>query len=205
MSERFLSAAIYKDSMTPSISAECAIAGFEIVKEIAPWIRIERENRVVGLGSYDKEFVLTDRITWPKRQSDISIVLTSRAIAESDELEPNGNYSLKRIAPGAQKVGQAFHMTRVNSKRIAIVNARGIRRPEHTVAHEVGHLLGVQLRSETLHCEDKSCLMFPMQFPYGKANRTFCDCCSEQLHENSLKLRRAKSGLLGFARNSTIF
>jgi hypothetical protein len=205
MSERFLTAMIYRDSITPDLSAECAVVGLNIVKEIAPWIRVEQAHRTIKLGRSDRNFVNVDSTPWPKPDADLSIVLTTRDIVERDDIRSYGNYALKKLPAHEQRVGMALQMSRVNSRRIAIINTASIRRPEHVVAHEVGHLFGVQLKATDNHCKDNSCLMSARQYEYGRAKRNFCLCCSNQLHDNSLRLRHAKSGKLGLAPNARIF
>jgi predicted Zn-dependent protease len=113
-------------------------------------------------------------------------------VSDTDVLD-NGALNHKKLASQVTILGLAFHFSRVSSKRIAIINTREIRRYEHTVAHELGHLLGVKGKNEDEHCVRKKCLMYPLLYPYGRVDKTFCDCCSQQLHDNSLALRKAKA------------
>lgn len=194
MSERFLSAKVYQDSFSPDLPVERAIAGIEIVKTIAPWIRIERTQRAVTVGGTRRDFIVADTLAWPRLDADLNVVLTNRPLVRDGDVLQTGGLDHKRLATQEETVGLAFHFSRVGSKRIALVNTRSIRRYEHTVAHELGHLLGVKGKNDDQHCGQKTCLMYPLLRPYGRVDRIFCECCSGQLEDNSRALRKAKAG-----------
>ena len=206
MGERFLSAAIYHDDTSPDISIEPALLGIEIVNTITPWIRIEQDMRSQRVGRHNLDYISGDTVRWPRFNADLNIVLTTRRLVSDEDVQSDGRLNYKKLAYKDHLVGLAFSADRVNSKRVALVDISSIKRPEHIVAHELGHLLGIKGPiDDNLHCDSKRCLMSPMQFPYGKADRTFCECCREQLHDNSLKLRKAKSGIIAVAKNAKIF
>lgn len=205
MSERLLSAQVYVDSIEPAISTECFYDGLGIVRSLAPWIRFEKTERSITISKPERDYVVADRESWNSVSSDINVVLTNRHIAWSKDVEPNGGYSIGKLDSSQQMIGLAQYMQRANGKRVAIIKTNAISRPEFLVAHEVGHLFGVQLHAENMHCESKKCLMFPGFFAKSKVEKAFCDCCSNQLLQNSAKLRHVKSGKLSMSPNAKIF
>lgn len=189
MRERFLSAEIYYDEATRGVSAEPALEGIEIVKGITPWIKVVNTYAPVGLGHESSGVLNVDEATWPKTDADITIVVTGRELVETDTAT-----SQHAQSTNLDYLGWTLTWLKPKPRRVAVVNTGHTRRPEHIVAHEIGHIFDVADEKEGLHCQDKQCLMFPMQYPYGKADRTFCECCSLQLFENSQARRRAKTG-----------
>jgi hypothetical protein len=78
MSERYLSAKVYRDEYCPEVSVDRATAGIEIVRTIAPWIKIEKESRSVRVADSEREFIVGDKVAWPKLEADLNVVLTNR-------------------------------------------------------------------------------------------------------------------------------
>lgn len=205
MSDRYLSTEIFYDDVVPNLSAEPALAGIDIVKSIAPWLRIERGMNPVRVGRSDDTYISTDAAYWPRFSADLNIVLTNRRLVCDEDLHSDGRLNYKKLASKDHLIGAAFSRDRVYSNRVALVDSSSIRRPEHIVAHEIGHLLGIMGSvDDNLHCESRRCLMSPMQYAHGRADRAFCECCKQQLHDNSLKLRKAKAGRFAVF-NSKIF
>lgn len=199
MTRRFLTAEIYRDAYSPELSIEPAIYGIDIVKSIAPWIKVNRQEKIAfdnnATGPID-----VDEAFWPDSDADIAIVLTRRDLHNV----VSNDHMLGQTAR-LDFIGVTMTWLKPRYRQIVAVNTGGIKRPEHIVAHEIGHVLGVESKNGPVetHCPDKKCLMYPLHFPFGRADRKFCDCCSEQLHDNSLTLRKAKPGRFAM-RNSKI-
>lgn len=188
--DRYLAAEVYRDACSPELSVDPALHGIDIVKSIAPWITIRDQNKIACDDVLDGP-IDVDETFWPETDADIAIVLTRRELLNAS----SRGYVRSQTSP-SDYIGVTLTWFKPRYRQVVVVNTRSIRRPEHVVAHEIGHVLGVEGTSQQgdAHCSDKKCLMYPVLPPFGRADRTFCECCSQQVHDNSLTLRKAKSG-----------
>lgn len=198
-----IEARIYLDTETPTVSPEIALHGLEIVRDIAPWIRVHKEIGSISLGK--QEYVNTDRQYWPRFDADITVVLSERRLVDDKDLKQDGSLNLRKLSRGVQHIGWAYHAHRAGSNRVALIQANSITRAENIVAHEVGHLLGVEQQHATGHCLCMNCVMNAFLPEHGRATRTFCDKDAELLYTNADRLRMYKSGRLALAANAKIF
>ncbi len=191
MKEQALSAEIYCDAAAPDLSIEPALHGINIVKTIAPWIKVLDDCVTILDIEAEPNSIHVDEVVWPHAQSDIAIVLTKRKL-----LGVNAPEQRRSQTAEVDLLGVTLTWYEPRFRQIVVADTSSIRRPEHIIAHEIGHVLGVEGSSEhpdDLHCRDRRCLMYPLQYRTGKSDRSFCECCSQQIHDNSLALRRAKT------------
>lgn len=186
---RYLTAEIYRDAATPDLSIDPALSGLEIIRDIAPWIRIQKENGI-ALSGLPEGPIDVDEVPWPKVDADLTIVLTQRKLLGVQAVDHQ-----RSQAVDLDFLGVTMTWLKPKFRQVIVVDTSSIKRPEHIVAHEIGHAFGIDnatTESSDMHCQDKKCLMYSLQYRYGRADRSFCECCSEQLHVNSQALRRTK-------------
>lgn len=205
-----LSAQIYVDTDTPNMSVGVAEHGLDIVREIAPWIKISGKIGEIALETSDYcTGINGDTIRWPKLEGDLNIVLTKKPIIGSDQLNRDGRLNLRKLTQGLYYIGWHFNARRANGNRVALVSTPAIQMPEHIVAHEVGHLFGVEpqayMQSKNGHCIELNCVMNAFLPEWGKKQRTFCSAEASVLYENAQRLSMYKAGKLALAPNAKIY
>jgi hypothetical protein len=199
---RPLSVHIYKDSIAPTMSVEPGWAGVELVQDIAPWVEIVRDNDVVHFGQPTDNYVSTDATPRKGLGGDLNVILTPRVIVGEEQALIRRTLFGRRVEK-EHYLGWAFFNNRVNGNRTALVTLDS-EYPEQTVAHEIGHLLSMWVKSESGHCDADKCIGEAIANPeisYG----AFCVGCIKELRRNASVLRDAKSGKLGLAPNAKVF
>lgn len=207
---KLLEAQIYVDSDTPNISVQPADHGIEIVREIAPWIRVNRGiGEIVLHTSNETTGINGDELRWPKLEGDLNIVLTKKPIIGDDQLGNDGQLNLRKLTQGLYYIGWNYNARRANGNRVALISVNAIQKPEHIVAHEIGHLFGVEppahLKPANGHCIEMNCVMNAFLPEWGRKGRTFCDTEAEVLFNNADRLRMYKTGKLALLPNARIY
>jgi hypothetical protein len=199
-----LTAQIYVDSDTPNMSLSAAEHGIGIVAESVPWIDIMADIGQIVLSEHN--FIVADDIRWPKLDADINIVLTKKHILGNEQIRHDGHPNLRMLKNNAlHYIGWNYNAERASGNRVALVNTTAIQRPEYIVAHEFGHLLGVEPEPYRPHCIEMYCVMNAFLPEWGRKDREFCEGEKILLNRNAEKLTMYKMGELAIAPNAKIF
>lgn len=188
MVDQHLTAEIYRDALTPEMSIEPALHGIDIIHSVTPWVRILSQDKFAFEGMPSAP-INVENTPWPDSEADIIVVLTRRPL-----LNVIDSAAMTNRLSDERHIGATLTWIEPRLEQVVITDVSSICRPEHIVAHELGHVMGVRTTSkqDELHCESRRCLMFSRQYVHGRADRTFCECCSQQIYDNSLLLRRSK-------------
>lgn len=79
MKSPYLTAEIYRDVINPELSIEPALHGIDIVRGVAPWIKVQKQSQWALDGVPDGP-IDVDEVVWPQTDADIAIVLTRRTL-----------------------------------------------------------------------------------------------------------------------------
>ena len=206
-----LTVEIFRDFEFPDSDIRIAHDGIEKANVAAKHLEIVRDTRRLRLGADPTQPLDTDAIRWPRLESDISIVLTGRALLTATSME------------NATTVGVA-HMMPSGEQSVAIINTLGFNAID-TVAHETGHMLHLTYNGnkDRAHCENKNCTMHAVVDGYKDTERVkktginawmerrgyrtaeyiekmfanntdFCDPCQVQLAQRAFFLLQHKQG-----------
>ncbi len=146
------------DIETPMLNTSVALEGLEYVNELTNQsLEVIDASRKIILTKAGQSVLRSADVTWPRPTSAMRVVLTSRDL-QIDE---------QRNILGFSRRYDSI------SSGIAVVNTNpyNITPPQLTVAHEMGHLLGLyyehqpngELSDEEVdhkHCVDTACIMY---------------------------------------------
>lgn len=185
---------------------------------ISSVLEIVKDSRLMHLKS-ENGWANTDKISWPKFDANINIVLTHKALQKNSDIElldPRGDLKVSNyIGRTLGSLGLKY------MSAVLLINTANSESTPTTTAHEIGHAIGLKTEGENfdgyLHCKSSDCLMFQASKTlmetitttsklfglYRKTVRsiesvdnghTFCDECTHQLGKYLCFLKEHKNG-----------
>jgi hypothetical protein len=139
---------IFKDADSGSVDLDAAFEGIELVAQDTGRLLVESGRRI-KLHYGDGNGMDRRPVRWPRFVADFNIVVTDRAFegdAEHEGYRPVGRSSLYEAGPQAAVVS-------TESRSVKL-----------TVAHELGHMLGLKRPAggrleDIAHCATAACIM----------------------------------------------
>src|SRR5690348_8123340 len=124
-----LSVEIFRDMQDGREIYEIGEQGTQLANEHAKNLQIVKASRAINLGDLDERLEV-GRVNWPRFESDLNIVITSRSLSVNFE---------KSVGASVRNIG------------LAVVSTQSLK-PSITVAHEFGHLLHMNQSNKDGHC-----------------------------------------------------
>lgn len=192
---------IVRDSRTPDINPSVALEGVAHINEYAGNVlKVIDYSGVIDLSPLKSDPtapLLPSDIEWPVDSSKLRLILTQRALTntESDSI-----------------LGFGSHM---NGTAVVSLNSNAVS-SEFVVTHELGHLMGLKYKPELegsdvdhYHCIEPSCIMrsntdkvisdeLPLYIHEDidmNAFDTFCEPCQKKLGKQALTILRSRDSL----------
>ena len=162
-----------------------SIDNLKFAEQYAPSLNILPRPLEVSLGAIANSHINIDSISIPRLTSDIAVIVTKRLLVQTPDVTTRGTVRSKFMDSSERNIGFALH-----ANRAAIIDIEIADRPGETMAHEIGHLIGVQAFSDGvlgIHCDQDICIMAAYNDPTIEQS-SFCEDCSDEMLVKSEQL-----------------